>query len=882
MELKEFKHIIFGEVMEFAGEMPADFAAATFTDERLSAKAQAYMQVPIDNVLAVMERTAEILCDLEGPYYRKALEEMPSQLQYSDQMITYGFNAFRNSNKREVLKRMLLQVGPDYHSLDYVTGLRHAHYQRATPMGVVTHVAAGNIFLGSVGSLIQGIITKNINILKVSSQDFLFPSMFMEALRLADTNNEVLPTVAMTYWSRNGKDVEHTVKQVSDVILLFGGEDSVKQYKNDLPAKTEVLAFGPKISYGVVTSELTKEELAIAATGFAHDIVLWEQRACTSCQNIFIEDGAHLDFFVSKLNEALELEAVKFPQNALSMDTAVELCKEREMLKWQEFQGGVRMIQGVQGYHTIILQHSADIIDSPLNRTIFVNIVKDINDVCAGNLRHMKYYMSTLSVAAGKRMQEICEQFMKMGVMRFVRPGIMSSGRNPENPHDGKLLLQQLVRLMNIEELPFGMFGLENLPPQQKEKYLLAKLNDILHTACKAPFYADFYKNLKLPLAQLSDFDTVPVLEKNHLFECSAEENLRMVTGDPNHCYVFASGGTTNRPKYLLYSNEEFDESKRIFGEGFRAMGLSKEDVVANYLKAGGLYTGFLAVNSGLEETGCRIISLSCNQAVDLTIEYLKTFKPNVILAFPSGLVRLAEACEQSGANIEIEKVFYAGEYISQADIDNVIKVFKVKTFKSFGYAAVETGPIGYQCDCCVGTEHHVAEDWCRVDLNAESEVLVTVFGRKLFPVIKYNVGDLAAWVTEPCACGRTSPKLKLLDRSAKCIVLAASSISFQDITNISSAFPELTSIYQAVVDDDDEGMISIVINFETRIPSVAADDGLRVSIENAFNEKLHAIKVFKVENKIRNFKVVLLPPGGIMSVERTSKTKRVIDNRKL
>jgi len=881
MELKDFKHYIFGTQHAFAGELSADFASGVLTEELLDEKSRQFMDVPVDNILMVLERTANILCDFNGSYYKTAMQELPIHLQYSPEMITYGFNAFRASNSRSSLKRMLKQVGTDYHSLDYYVNLRHSRHQRAIPMGTVCHVAAGNIFLGSVGSLIQGIITKNVNILKVSSQDFLFPSMFMEALTEADVYREIVPYIAMTYWSRNNKGVEDIIKQVCDVILLFGGEDSVRQYKNGLAAKSEVLAFGPKISYGIVSRGLSDDQLREAATGFAHDIVLWEQRACTSCQNIFIEEDEKNDIFLNYLYEGLEAEAGKFPQSSLNIDTAIELCKEREMLKWKEFNGELKMKEGEKAYHTVIVQRSADIIDSPLNRTIFVNIVKDYTDILKGNLNRMKYYMSTLAIASDRRLQQITEDFMRMGVMRFVKPGIMSSGRNPEHPHDGKMILQNLVRLMNYEALPSEKFGLESITGQAKDNFMLAKINDLLLTAVTAPFYSEFYKNLVLPLKSLNEFYSVPSLEKNHLFECSADENFKLVTGNPNNCYIFASGGTTNRPKFLLYSVEEFDESKRIFGEGFRASGVNETDVVANYLKAGGLYTGFLAVNSGLEETGARIISLSCNQPVDQTIEYLKTFRPNVILGFPSGLIRLAEACERMNSDIVFEKVFYAGEYISKADIDNIIRVFKVKVFKSFGYAAVETGPIGYQCGHCNGTEHHVAEDWCRVDLNDSKEVLVTVFGRKLFPVIKYNVGDLAEWVKEPCGCGRTSPRLRLLDRSAKCIVLPASSISFQDITNVSAKFPELTSIYQAVINEDDKKWVSITVNIETRIPAYATDENLREKVEIAFNEQIHALRDYREANKIRNFTVVLLPPGGIMSAERTAKTKRIIDNRK-
>jgi phenylacetate-coenzyme A ligase PaaK-like adenylate-forming protein len=273
---------------------------------------------------------------------------------------------------------------------------------------------------------------------------------------------------------------------------------------------------------------------------------------------------------------------------------------------------------------------------------------------------------------------------------------------------------------------------------------------------------------------------------------------------------------------------------------------------------------------------------MSCNQPEEQSLDYLRTFRPNTLIAFPSGMIRLAQAAERSGADVTFEKVFYAGEYISQPDIDYVRSVFKARQFGSFGYAAVETGPIGYQCPHCTGTEHHIAEEWCRVELNGQQEVLVTVLGRTLFPVVRYNVGDLAQWVEEPCPCGRTSPRLRLLDRSAKCIVLPAGSISFQDITNVTATIPGLTSIYQAVIEDGAEGDTDITLRVECRTPTDAANGALRAELEQSCRAHIHALRDCWEGNRIGRFQVELLAPGGIEGNLRTAKTKRIVDLRKV
>jgi phenylacetate-coenzyme A ligase PaaK-like adenylate-forming protein len=881
MSFADFNHLIFGERHRFGEQLPLAQAQRIFSDETLSAHSRQFMAVPIDTILRLLERTGDVLCDPSGALYQRAMALLPPHVGFSPAMVAYGLAAFRSSTTRQALSAVLRQIGPNRHCLDHFINLRGGRPQRAIPLGSICHIAAGNIFLGSVGSLIQGIITKNVNILKISSQDTLFPSLFIEALEQADPERQILSHQCITYWKQDNHDIEKLVKASCDGILLFGGEESVLRYKNGLSAKAETLAFGPKLSFGLVLQGQSEEYLRAAATGFARDIVLWEQRACTSCQNIFVEDHPTTAHFGDYLLEALEAEASHFPPPPLELDTAIELRKEWELQKWREFNNAATLLEGRQAGHSIIIQRSNELSDSPLHRTVYVNLVDDWRDVFSGNLDKMRYYLSTVAIAGEENLQTVAEAFIQNGMPRIVTPGMMSSGRDPQAPHDGRMMVPELVRLVSNEGLPWSCFGLENLPAEHKAPLLLARLNDLLLTARKAPFYREHHRDVALPLPSLDALTSVPVLEKQHLFKCSADENLEMATGPAEACYLFASGGTTSRPKYLLYSVEEFEESKRVFGEGLRAPGINRRDVVVNYLKAGGLYTGFLAVNAGLEETGCRIIPMSCNQDEDASLDYIDAFRPNTLIAFPSAMIRLAQAAERSGRRFTFEKLFYAGEYISPADIDYVKSIFKPRQFGSFGYAAVETGPIGYQCPHCVGTEHHVAEDWCRVELSEDKEVLVTVLGRTLFPVVRYNVGDLAEWVDEPCGCGRTSPKLRLLDRSAKCIVLPASSISFQDIGNVTATIPGLTSIYQAVVTDAENGDVNIVLKVECRSSAEATRADLREELEQSCRRHIHALRDCWEANRIGEFSVELLAPGGIESNQRTAKTKRVLDMRR-
>lgn len=879
MKLSEFKHILFGEKLNLEGELSEELANKYFSENMLSRKSQKFREVPIDKILQVLEDTANKLTDKNGFYYKKLINKMPDITNYSAQMVKKAVELIPDMLSIDALKKRLKCIG-NYHSLDYFINDTCSKTNRVVPIGYVLHVAAGNIFLGSVDSLVVGIITKNVNVLKVSSEDFLFPILFYEALMEADEDKVIVPYIAVTYWRSDNHNIERIVKSKFDAILLFGGEGAVLNYKNGLSAKTEIYSFGPKISFGLVCKDLDDDKLMNAAKGFAKDIVYWEQRACTSCQNIFIESSNKDGKFVDYLAESLENLAREFPQNKLTLDSAVEIRKEREIAKWNEFNNNCRVIEGKKAAHTIIVKKSNDFINSPLNRTVYVNIVDDYQDIFKGNLKELKYYMSTLGVISKEKLQDIVENFMKYGVMRFCKPGSMNEANDEYQSHDGKYLANLLVKYINKEDLENNNFGLEFIEKNKKEEILLSKLNVLLKEAIKAPFYRELYKNIELPLKSLDEFRRVPILEKKYMFNNSIDKSNDMLTRDMNQCYVFSAGGTTGKMKYVLYSNKEFENSQKAFGKGFKAVGINEKDFVANYMKAGALWTAFSAVNKGLEEVECKILSLTANQSEKETIEYLKIFKPNVIIGLPGNIILLTREIEKLNENIKIEKVYYAGEHMSEKSQEYIKNILGAEVIASFGYAAVEIGPIGFQCECCKGTEHHVMDEWCYLESDKNGEAIVTALNKTLHPIIRYRIGDKIQWIEEKCSCGRTSKKFKLLSRTDDVVRFNVSDIYLNDVYSVLKNVKETSSFFQIVVENV-ENMRDVTFKIEAqneRIP--VYDDSLTKKIQYLLKTNIKSIGKDYRENLINNVYVQLLPPCTIERVGRTGKIRRIIDKR--
>lgn len=865
---------IFGNTIE-AKEIGSNEANLYFADDYLHDLLNRFMKIPIDSILAVIEKTGKLMDNRNKPYYDRCMTELPEILNYAPKMVEKGMSFIPSLLSRDTMLQRLSHLS-NHHLLDFVAYGGNGRLLRAIPAGVVTHIAAGNTFLGAIDSLLYGMVTKNINIVKMSSTDRCFPIVFMEALKEADVDEILFPFIAMTYWSQANQEVQSIIKQNSDVILLFGGEESVKTFKKDVAPKCEVLAFGPKVSFGIVTADQTIEELAASAKGFATDIVFWEQRACTACQNIFVEKSKNTDQFIKMLFSELEKTGLEFPQEPVNIDSAIEIRKQREIALWEQFNSDGQVFEGSTSNHTIIVRNTNDLSDSPLERTVIINLIDDWHAILAGSVRFLKYYMSTIAIASARK-QEIVDAFLAFGVMRFCSPGMMSSSSSASNSHDGKFIVESLVKFINFEDFNDQTLGLDFANDAVREAIALSRINAALEIAMKTPFYRNKYHDLPLPVQSIADFKMISPLEKNEMVEISAHQSEQAFSDEATGCYIFSAGGSTGLKKYVLYTSEEFTKAKQLFGKGFRALGINKNNVVANIFPAGALYTAFLAINKGLEETGCRILSVTGNLSFQDTLEYFAMFKPNTFFGLPSLIIPLAQFAEQNGFDITIKNVIYAAEHLTADAKLYIRKVFKADRICSFGYAAVETGPIGYQCECSNDNEFHVEEEWVYVESDENDEALVTCLHKVLQPVIRYKVGDLIEFINEPCRCGRLSPKFKLLGRSGEKVRIAGNhEIYFEDIESTVHSTIEDGFVLQLSLDA--EGIYTLLtLHVETKNFEVIE---LQEALKQKIIYKIATLQLSKDINMVSNFEVALVKPGFLPRIERSGKVRRIVDNR--
>ena len=143
--------------------------------------------VPIAYVIDILDRVGRKLEDKNSQLYKDIVVKMNKQLGWSKEMIMEGLATIS-----EILtqKNLEARLEADIDNIEYLDDFTYNKafkgMVKAEPFGIIAHVSAGNVFVGAVDTLVQGLITKNVNILKMSSADPLFPLIFAQVLKSVD------------------------------------------------------------------------------------------------------------------------------------------------------------------------------------------------------------------------------------------------------------------------------------------------------------------------------------------------------------------------------------------------------------------------------------------------------------------------------------------------------------------------------------------------------------------------------------------------------------------------------------------------------------------------------------------------------------------------
>ena len=410
-------------------------------------------ETPVGKLAGVLDLVGRRLADPEDSFRIKILEVMPRQISFSPAMIVAGLDAICEILRYDsLIKRLSIDLDDSCYMDEFTWHDRFRGFVRAMPQGVVSHVSAGNVFVSAVDTLMQGIMTKNVNILKMSSFDPVFPLIFAELLKECDQEGVIYPYLAMVPFKGGDLAVEKIVKEKSDVVIVYGGKEVVELYRQGRGLHTKEIEYGPKYSLAVLDREaLAASDTDDVAYRVAKDFTMWEQAACSSPHSIFIHGEQEARRFADSLKKAFERLAVEYPFPEINIDEKTEITRTRELARVECALGTAELIIpgiGDQSW-TIILEKNARFTVSCQHRTAYIitiNNDQELYDALAG---YGKFIQSVGLLADGGRLFELSNCLVALGADRITEIEHMHK-RKHGTPHDGTRGVAELVRWVSI------------------------------------------------------------------------------------------------------------------------------------------------------------------------------------------------------------------------------------------------------------------------------------------------------------------------------------------------------------------------------------------------------------------------------------------------
>lgn len=785
---------------------------------KLSSQRLSLAMTSLDAIINLLNNFSKMWSS-ESDFYQEALIPLQNESGFTLDEVKSTLDILPDLLKRESLEARLRGEFIDPKVLDDFTKLPRAEaLVKAIPRGLTLHVTAGNVFLSSIDSLIMGFLTKNLSIIKVSSQNKFFPLYFSQKLASFDQNKILSDKFAILHWKGGDNTVENFIKKKVSTIIAWGGEEMLHSYQKDIPNGVKILDFGPKISIQVISKDgIENKNLSLIAESIVADIIPWDQGACASPQNLYLQEGINEKKLIEEVDIAFSKSRTR---GQLTNDEAVEVLKEKYRSLYSELMEGGASVSGKE--HLIHLEHSKILRPSPLGRTLIIKRFKDVHDLY-NSLAPFDFYLQSCSYLLTEEERKSYLKLLALtGIKRFASLGTITWGMNGA-PHDGRFVLRELVNFIGDE----------------------ARIRD----------FGESFKGLQTS-TKLKEY-----------FESSSHPKG----------YIFSSGGTTGEPKYVHYSYEEFDRMTDMLAENFRAQGIISGTKVANLFVAGNLWSSFIAVEKALEKIGAIQLPIGGLCPNENIVAYLNKFRPDVIMGIPSLLVMNAELCLSLGIHIKIPKIFFAGEAISETRKEFLQKHWGVEYFGSAGYASVDAGVIGYQCLSCAPGEHHLFSQV--VDLKIiNNEGIVTSYSRDSLPIRNYATGDRIEWIEEKCSCGRSDKKFRLLGRIDNLIQIWSCRLSLNDIERAMRELHQEVLSYQVILTEEQKNN-KITERFELTIESDEQIETAKlINLIYDFSRDLRdtiSIDIFK-----ENIVIKVVKPGEIKRNSRTGKISLILDRR--
>jgi len=305
----------------------------------------------------------------------------------------------------------------------------------------------------------------------------------------------------------------------------------------------------------------------------------------------------------------------------------------------------------------------------------------------------------------------------------------------------------------------------EEAPTSWLQHIVNMRLRRILSLAREIPFWQNrIHNSSPHTLGQViwvakSDFQDTPLNYINHAVV-------------PNRRLRRSTSGSTGVPFIFYRGKDESPEHYALALRGYRWAGRRQRDRVVQTFSshaANPPFWGIFPHDNPSDLDWSRFI----------LYQMLKGNHSTLLFSFPSFVIPLSEFWDQDKPQISLRSLILVGEHLMPSARTRLERIFKAPVY--LGYATREFGLIAQECDRREGM-HLFVESVLLEIVNSEGiplptgetgEVLLTSLMNTTMPLIRFRIGDRGKFITTPCPCGKTLPRIEIIGRETALLPLS-------------------------------------------------------------------------------------------------------------
>jgi len=286
-----------------------------------------------------------------------------------------------------------------------------------------------------------------------------------------------------------------------------------------------------------------------------------------------------------------------------------------------------------------------------------------------------------------------------------------------------------------------------------------------------SPAYKEMCREAGVEPADIKSLDDVrrlPFLEKTTLRD-TYPDGLR-TCGLDAIIEVHSTSGTTGKPTPIWVTRQDMEAWAQRNARSMWMIGLRPGDLLQNCFGYG-LPTS-VGLQYGAQHAGIGVVPAGIGRQ-DLLIDLIMDLGVTAICTTPSYGLYLADKALERGIDLardsKLRIGLFGAEPWPESGRDRLTAALGVDAFDEFGMGEL-LGP-GMACECPVKQGMHVWSDHLLVECidpetcepvadGAPGELVWTSLTSDSMAMIRYRSHDISSLSWEPCACGRTHPKI--------------------------------------------------------------------------------------------------------------------------